>query len=336
MKQYRKPEVGWSKLNELAREYYKITQKLLPNKGKIYYESGRDPDSGNAVKFEIDSRSERQKKLAAEIIEGVYPYIRRVAGKLIYGEGQEAKGKNGKTNRFYLYSLQDFSTIDDLVGLATIGIIRSLHNYNSKYSLSTFVHSQTVWNLNRRANPGLIHLPVHITQQVTKAIKNGNGSTMKHNIQEGLNTTDATTGSISQAITGKYISIDQLIGQESSLHPKYGVPRRKSFAEAFLADESFSGNTMKQIEESLMKDAVEEQLKTLNEREAKVLKLRYGIGEAKRVSKNPNEYYRTLEEVAPLLNVQRERIRQIQAKAERKLRHPSRASPLRIHFRDLS
>ena len=336
MKQFRKPEVGWKKLNELAREYHNITQKLLPNGGKIYYESGKDPDTKEIVRFEIDSRSERQKELAAEIIEGAYPYIRKVVGKLMYGEGQDAKGKNGKTNRFYLYSLQDFSTVDDLVSLASIGIMKSLHNYTPKYSISTFIHSNTVWKLSRDANPGLIRIPDHINQQVIKAIKNGNGSTLKHNIQDELNATEATIGTISLAITGNYTSIDELIGGKDSRAPSNGIPRRKSFAEAFLADESFIGNTQKQVEESLMKDAVNEQIKTLTEREEKVIKLRYGIGEEKRVSQKESVWYRTLEEIAPIFNVSRDRIMQIQAKAERKLRHPTRAKPLKIHLRALS
>ncbi len=336
MKQFRKPEVGWKKLNELAREYHNITQKLLPNGGKIYYESGKDPDTKEIVRFEIDSRSERQKELAAEIIEGAYPYIRKVVGKLMYGEGQDAKGKNGKTTRFYLYSLQDFSTVDDLVGSAAIGIMKSLHNYNPNISISTFIHSNTVWKLSREANPSLISLPDHIKKQVTKAIKNGNGSTLKHYIQNELNVTDATLGTISLAITGNYTSIDKLVGSQSFMNPRYGVPRRKSFAEAFLADESFSGNTQQQVEESLMADAVKEQLKTLTEREEKVIKLRYGIGEEKRVSQKESVWYRTLEEIAPIFNVSRDRIMQIQAKAERKLRHPTRAKPLKIHLRALS
>ncbi|MEM3112978.1 MAG: sigma-70 family RNA polymerase sigma factor [Candidatus Pacearchaeota archaeon] len=335
MQQYRKYEVEWIKLNELAREYFDITQKLLPNNGRIYYESGRDPDTEEIVKIEIDSRSQRQKDLAADIIEGAYPYIRKIVQKLMYGEGQDVKGKNGKTNRFYLCSLQDFSTLDDLVSLSAIIIMKSLHNYNPRYSVSTFIHQNVVFGLNRYSSPGLIRIPEHMKQKARKAVKNGSGSTMKHKIHDELKTTEATMGSISHSLTGRYVSIDQLIGQQSFMNPRYGVPRRRSYAEVFLPDKSFAGDTERQVEESLMKDAVERQLKTLTEREERVLKLRYGIGEAKRVSPKYNIWYMSLEEVGNIFNVSNSRVMQIQNKAERKLRHPKRTIELKPYLKDL-
>jgi RNA polymerase primary sigma factor len=66
---------------------------------------------------------------------------------------------------------------------------------------------------------------------------------------------------------------------------------------------------------------VSEVLKTLTPREAKVIRLRFGLTE----DANP----RTLEEVGAFFNVTRERIRQIEAKALRKLRHPSRSDKLK-------
>ena len=66
-------------------------------------------------------------------------------------------------------------------------------------------------------------------------------------------------------------------------------------------------------------------LNTLTEREEKVLRLRFGIGDG---------YPRTLEEVGQIFHVTRERVRQIEAKALRKLRHPTRARRLK-NFLDL-
>jgi RNA polymerase primary sigma factor len=70
---------------------------------------------------------------------------------------------------------------------------------------------------------------------------------------------------------------------------------------------------------SMLKEQLEDVLTTLTEREKKVLKLRFGIGDG---------CPRTLEEVGRQYNVTRERIRQIEAKALRKLRHPTRRSKL--------
>ena len=71
---------------------------------------------------------------------------------------------------------------------------------------------------------------------------------------------------------------------------------------------------------SLLKEQLSEVLKTLTPREEKVLSLRFGLEDG-----NP----KTLEEVGKEFNVTRERIRQIEAKALRKLRHPSRSKKLK-------
>ena len=74
---------------------------------------------------------------------------------------------------------------------------------------------------------------------------------------------------------------------------------------------------------SLLKEQIEEVLSSLNEREQKVLKLRFGLEDGRA---------RTLEEVGKEFDVTRERIRQIEAKALRKLRHPSRSKKLKDYL----
>ena len=75
----------------------------------------------------------------------------------------------------------------------------------------------------------------------------------------------------------------------------------------------------------LLKDEIAEVLLTLTEREEKVIKLRFGLEDGKS---------RTLEEVGQMFGVTRERIRQIEAKALRKLRHPSRSRKLKDYMID--
>ena len=85
----------------------------------------------------------------------------------------------------------------------------------------------------------------------------------------------------------------------------------------------FKGDFMVNLGNSwdeILKDELREVLDTLTEREQKVLRLRFGLDDGRG---------RTLEEVGKEFNVTRERIRQIEAKALRKLRHPSRARHLK-------
>ena len=76
-------------------------------------------------------------------------------------------------------------------------------------------------------------------------------------------------------------------------------------------------------QEFLRRAEVEKVLSSLTDREAKILKLRFGIGTG---------YPRTLEEVGRIFKVTRERVRQIESKAIRKLRHPSRSRQLRDYM----
>ena len=73
----------------------------------------------------------------------------------------------------------------------------------------------------------------------------------------------------------------------------------------------------------MLKDEIAEVLLTLTEREEKVIRLRFGLEDGKS---------RTLEEVGQMFGVTRERIRQIEAKALRKLRHPSRSRKLKDYM----
>ena len=83
----------------------------------------------------------------------------------------------------------------------------------------------------------------------------------------------------------------------------------------------FSANKAREM----LKDEIAEVLLTLTEREEKVIRLRFGLEDGKS---------RTLEEVGQMFGVTRERIRQIEAKALRKLRHPSRSRKLKDYMGD--
>ena len=111
-----------------------------------------------------------------------------------------------------------------------------------------------------------------------------------------------------QKISQDPVSLETPIGEEEDSH-----------LGDFIEDEQAPAPT-DAVASSLLKEQLIHVLDTLTPREEKVLRLRYGIDDGKP---------RTLEEVGKEFNVTRERIRQIEAKALRKLRHPSRSKKLK-------
>jgi RNA polymerase primary sigma factor len=114
-------------------------------------------------------------------------------------------------------------------------------------------------------------------------------------------------------ISQQPLSLETPIGDEEDSHLK-----------DFIEDKKILSPQEKAIKNNLKKQ-IEEALKTLSEREARVLKLRFGIGSG-------NE--QTLEEIGQQFKVTRERIRQIEAKAKRKLKSPSRGQKLKSFTND--
>ena len=102
---------------------------------------------------------------------------------------------------------------------------------------------------------------------------------------------------------------------------------KKYFIALFLVLTMAGSITAQPLSETneMLKDEIAEVLLTLTEREEKVIRLRFGLEDGKS---------RTLEEVGQMFGVTRERIRQIEAKALRKLRHPSRSRKLKDYMGD--
>ncbi len=105
------------------------------------------------------------------------------------------------------------------------------------------------------------------------------------------------------------ISIDKPIGKE-----------KDNFVGDFIVDD-LQKTPFEYARENLLKEKLEEVLSTLSQRERKVIEYRFGLGD---------QPPKTLEEVGQIFNVTRERIRQIEVKALKKLQHPMRASKLRM------
>jgi len=109
------------------------------------------------------------------------------------------------------------------------------------------------------------------------------------------------------------VSLETPIGEEEDSH-----------LGDFIEDEVIE-NPVDYTTRVVLREQLDEVLDTLTDREENVLRLRFGLDDGK---------MRTLEDVGKVFNVTRERIRQIEAKALRKLRHPSRSKPLRDFIED--
>ena len=114
-----------------------------------------------------------------------------------------------------------------------------------------------------------------------------------------------------QKIAQDPVSLETPIGEENDSH-----------LGDFIKDDD-TPSPQDAASETMLREQLNDIMKTLTPREAKVLRLRFGLDDGKA---------RTLEEVGKTFHVTRERIRQIEAKALRKLRHPSRSKKLREYM----
>ncbi len=159
-----------------------------------------------------------------------------------------------------------------------------------------------------------IRIPVHMIETMSK-LRN----ISKHLLQDlGREPTieeiaEAADMPVSEArrvmkISRHPISLDRPVGESED-----------SYFGDFIEDESAGVPDRHRLRQEMLKDRIEEVLKTLTYREREIIKLRYGIGDG---------YTYTLEEVGKIFKVTRERVRQVEAKALRKLQHPVRARKL--------
>ena len=294
-----------SDVNKSAEEIEKELEKLVGGKHgesldpikKYLKEIGRTPLLSFEQEIDLAKRNEKGDKSAKErLIKSNLRLVVSIAKKYL-----------GRRLSFL-----------DLIQEGNKGLIRGVEKYDWRrgFKFSTYA----TWWIRQAITRAIadqsrtIRIPVHMVDQINRFYKTQRKLMQQH----GKDPDVKEIAKDMQITVDEAENLMRISQQPKSLSTPVGDDKEATL-EQFIADKS-KPNLYDVVSQELLKDAIGEVLETLSPREKRVLLMRFGLEDGKP---------KTLEEVGKEFKVTRERIRQIEAKAIRKLKHPTRARKLR-------
>lgn len=302
-----------AKINDPVKMYLKEIGQiplLDPKEEPVIAKRIQDrEDALQEMKDNPDMSEDRQKELAS-----------------IIADGEEAKQTLISSNLRLVVSIAKKYVgrgmlFLDLIQEGNCGLIKAVDKFDYKkgFKFSTYA----TWWIRQSITRAIadqartIRIPVHMVETINKLARIQRQLTLELNREPSEEELAQKMGTSVEKIREIYkisqepVSLETPIGEEDDSHLGDFIKD-----ESNMSPEEYATNEM-------LKDEISDVLLTLTEREEKVIRLRFGLEDGKS---------RTLEEVGQLFGVTRERIRQIEAKALRKLRHPSRSRKLRDYL----
>ena len=328
-------EVNPEKMDEVFDEFEKGGIDLLPDD---FDEEPNIEDLKEVEELKLDEITDTSYE-GISVDDPVRMYLREIgkiplltfdeelelAKRILEGD-EEAKQKLAESNLRLVVSIAKKYVgrgmlFLDLIQEGNMGLIKAVEkfDYTKGFKFSTYA----TWWIRQAITRAIadqartIRIPVHMVETINKLIR-----TSRHLLQQlGREPTPEEIAKEMEIPVEKVVEIQKIAQDPVSLETPIGEEEDSHLGD-FIQDED-SPAPHDAASYTLLKEQLEEVMNTLTPREAKVLKLRFGLEDGKA---------RTLEEVGKEFDVTRERIRQIEAKALRKLRHPSRSKKLRDYM----